>query len=428
MIEPQAQRDAKNGQDGLSEDAALLVRIGQTLVAEVNLDNLLQQVTDLATELTDAEFGAFFFNAVSPTGDAYQLYTLSGAPKEAFERFGMPRSTQIFRPTFEGEGPVRLDDVRADPRFGQNPPYNGTPPGHLPVVSYLAVPVVSPHGDVRGGLFFGHAQPAVFDERAEHLAVAVAAFAGVAIDNALVHEQSRQAIRGRDEFLAAAAHDLRTPLTVVSARAQILGRRARAGQLDPSGVEDSVQRIERSIETLAHRIEWLTDVARLHAGGPLKLELEPVDLASMLENLLADYESANDQHTFSLERSGSVPTVTADADRIRRVIENLLNNAAKYSPDGGEIRIMVDTAEELGQRFVRVAVRDPGIGIPDDELPRLFEPFHRGRNVPRQVAGSGIGLATAHRIVAEHGGRIGVESELGAGSTFIVWLPLQNPA
>ena len=88
------------------------------------------------------------------------LYTLSGAPKKAFEQFPQPRATEVFAPTFHGEGAVRLDDVTADPRFGKNPPYHGMPPGHLPVRSYLAVPVKAAHGEVLGGLFFGHSGPA----------------------------------------------------------------------------------------------------------------------------------------------------------------------------------------------------------------------------------------------------------------------------
>ena len=121
----------------------------------------MQKVTDVATALTHAEFGAFFYNVIDPqSGESYMLYTLSGVPKEAFEKFPQPRSTQVFAPTFHGEGIVRLDDVTQDPRYGHNPPFHGMPPGHLPVRSYLALPVKAPSGEVLGGLFFGHSQRA----------------------------------------------------------------------------------------------------------------------------------------------------------------------------------------------------------------------------------------------------------------------------
>ena len=115
----------------------------------------MQFVTDTATQLSGAAFGAFFYNVVSGSCESYMLYTLSGVPREAFAHFPMPRATDLFGPTFRGEGVVRIDDVKQDPRYGRNSPYYGMPEGHLPVVSYLAVPVVSRSGEVLGGLFFG---------------------------------------------------------------------------------------------------------------------------------------------------------------------------------------------------------------------------------------------------------------------------------
>jgi PAS domain S-box-containing protein len=117
------------------------------------------------------------------------LYTLSGAPREAFEKFGMPRNTPIFEPTFKGEGVVRIADVKKDPRYGQMAPHHGMPAGHLPVCSYMAVPVVSRSGAVIGGLFFGHPEPGVFTEDSERILVALAAQAAVAIDNARLYEE-----------------------------------------------------------------------------------------------------------------------------------------------------------------------------------------------------------------------------------------------
>src|SRR5439155_23250271 len=134
----------------------ILNRAGSALAAETDLHALVQIVTDAGVELTGAEFGAFFYNVLNDSGESYMLYTLSGAPAEAFAKFPMPRNTAVFAPTFNGEGVVRSDDITADPRYGQNAPYHGRPPGHLPVRSYLAVPVVGRSGEVIGGLFFGH--------------------------------------------------------------------------------------------------------------------------------------------------------------------------------------------------------------------------------------------------------------------------------
>ena len=113
--------------------AEALHRVGSAIAGRLELREIVQLATDAARELTPAAFGAFFYNVVSDAGEAYMLYTLSGVDRSAFERFPMPRNTEIFAPTFNGEGIVRLDDVLADPRYGHSPPYNGMPEGHLPV-------------------------------------------------------------------------------------------------------------------------------------------------------------------------------------------------------------------------------------------------------------------------------------------------------
>jgi PAS domain S-box-containing protein len=174
-----------------------LNRIGIAVTGEHDLQRLVQMVTDAGVELTHAGFGAFFYNVIDEKGEAYTLYTLSGAPREAFEKFPMPRNTAIFEPTFRGTATMRSADILADPRYGRNPPYNGMPKGHLPVRSYLAVPVMSRSGDVLGGLFFGHSQPGVFTARAERLVTGLAAQAAVAIDNARLYAASKREVAAR---------------------------------------------------------------------------------------------------------------------------------------------------------------------------------------------------------------------------------------
>jgi PAS domain S-box-containing protein len=166
---------------------------GKLLTAELDLQKLVQTLTDHATRLSKAEFGAFFYNLIDDKGESYMLYTLSGVPREKFSRFPMPRNTAVFGPTFKGEGIIRLDDVTKDPRYGKNVPHKGMPEGHLPVRSYLAVSVKSPSGEVLGGLFFGHSQPGVFTSREEHVVSAVATQAATAIVNARLYEAEHRA-------------------------------------------------------------------------------------------------------------------------------------------------------------------------------------------------------------------------------------------
>ena len=169
-------------------DTEKLSEVGTVVASTLERETILQKVTDIATDLTRAQFGAFFYNVTDPTsGDAYMLYTLSGAPREAFANFPHPRATAVFASTFRGEGPVRLEDVTQDPRYAKSAPDHGMPPGHLPVRSYLAVPVRGIAGDVLGGLFFGHAEIGVFTEQHERLALGVAVWASVALENARLY-------------------------------------------------------------------------------------------------------------------------------------------------------------------------------------------------------------------------------------------------
>lgn len=168
-----------------------LNRVARIVSSDLDLDRIVQDVTDAATDLCGAKFGAFFYNAVSDGGERYTLYALSGVQREAFEAFGLPRNPTLFDPTFRGAGTIRSDDIRSDPRYGKNSPHFEMPETHLPVVSYMAVPVISRSGEVHGGLFFGHDLAGAFSVEAENTIAAIASQAGVAIDNARLLQTAR---------------------------------------------------------------------------------------------------------------------------------------------------------------------------------------------------------------------------------------------
>ncbi|GJD77685.1 CHASE domain-containing protein [Methylobacterium gregans] len=199
-----ANRRSERARHALEEETArleLLNRAGAALVAEHDVERLVQTVIEAATELVGGAYGAFFERV--PAGqegndeDVWRLFSLTGGPREAFTRFGLPRATGLFRPTFLAEGVVRSDDVAKDPRYGS---HGGMPKGHLPVRSYLAVPVVSGTGERLGALLFGHPEPGRFGPREERLITGFAAQAAVAIDNARLLTSIR---RKRDRFFGA---------------------------------------------------------------------------------------------------------------------------------------------------------------------------------------------------------------------------------
>jgi PAS domain S-box-containing protein len=223
----EALKEEKRHLETLNRTAALVA-------AELQLEKLVQTVTDAGVELTGAEFGAFFYNVLNERGESYTLYTISGVPREEFSKFPMPRNTHVFEPTFRGVGTVRSDDITKDPRYGRNAPHHGMPEGHLPVRSYLAVPVMSRSGEVLGGLFFGHSRPGVFTARHEELLVGIAAQASIGIDNARLYEaaqreiaERRQAEQHRELLINELNHRVKNTLaTVQSVAAQTLRKSA----------------------------------------------------------------------------------------------------------------------------------------------------------------------------------------------------------
>lgn len=171
----------------------LLLQSSKAITSEVHLENLVQRVTDVGTKLTNAAFGAFFYNVENQSGEKYLLYTISGAPKEAFSKFPHPRNTRIFNPTFTGQGIVRYEDVTKESNYGKNDPYYGMPKGHLPVRSYLAAPVISSiTNEVIGGLFFGHPEAGIFTQESETLIEGIAAQTAIAMENARLFEEKKR--------------------------------------------------------------------------------------------------------------------------------------------------------------------------------------------------------------------------------------------
>jgi len=218
----------------------LLNNVGTAVAREIDLERAVQVVTDAATRLSGAAFGAFFYNVVDEKGESYTLYTLSGAPREAFANFAMPRNTAVFAPTFTGEGTVRSDDIRKDPRFGKNAPYYGHPKGHLPVASYLATSVVSPNGEVLGGLFFGHPGVGVFDARAERIVEAIAVQGAIAIDKARLYRAAQEEIERRRKVEEALRENEQTleakvverTAELANTNAQLIGEAAQRAQAE----------------------------------------------------------------------------------------------------------------------------------------------------------------------------------------------------
>ncbi len=234
--------------------------------------------------------------------------------------------------------------------------------------------------------------------------------------------------RQKDEFLAAISHDLKTPATIIKGNANLLQRALARGDSEGSGqISEGLDVIDESTGQLVRLVDELLDLTRLRMGHELELDVGPADLIKIVRRLATEYQKISPRHTIEIDAES--PRVVGDWDeaRIERIVSNLISNAVKYSPRGGEITIVVTQEEREGQDWANLIVHDNGIGIPPSELDRVFEPYYRASNTAGTVSGSGIGLAGTRHIVEQHGGRITVESQVG-DTTFTVSLPLiQEP-
>jgi signal transduction histidine kinase len=238
-------------------------------------------------------------------------------------------------------------------------------------------------------------------------------------------ETAEQAARLRDGFLAAAAHDLRNPLTVMLGTCQTMRRRDDGGQAhDAQRCAVANWRIESNAQRLAAQIDELLDVARAEAGRPLGIRRSSVDLTRLVRHVVTARDETSRRHVIRFECPLEQLVVRGDAVRLERVVDNLIVNALKYSPLGGTVVVSLACEETPNGSRAALSVRDDGLGVPAADLARIFEPFRRGGNVG-PISGTGLGLASARQIVEEHGGRIDVNSREGAGATFTVWLPVE---
>ena len=422
------------------EESETLRRIGQIISAELDLHKIVQAVTDAATELTGAQFGAFFYNVLDEEGASYMLYTLSGVPREMFAHFPMPRATEMFGPTFRGEGTIRIDDVKLDARFGKNPPYHGMPAGHLPVTSYLAVSVFSRSGEVLGGLFFGHEKPGVFSERDERIVEALASQASVAMDNAALLEatrrerakaeavalenerlfnEAREANRLKDEFLATVSHELRTPLNAITGWSSLLLSRS----MDEDATRRAIETISRNAQAQAQIIDDILDISRI-ISGKLRLDVRLVNPGSVIETAVESARPAADAKSIRLQMllDPQAGPVSGDPDRLQQIVWNLISNAVKFTSKGGRIQVRLERINS----HVEISVSDTGQGIAADFLPYVFERFRQSdSSTSRTYGGLGLGLSIVRQLAELHGGSVTVASPgEGKGSTFTVTLPI----
>jgi PAS domain S-box-containing protein len=436
----------------------ILNRTGSVLAREPDLNALVQAVTEAGVDLSGAEFGAFFYNVVDPAGESYMLYTISGVPREAFAKFPMPRNTAVFAPTFSGEGIVRSDDITQDARYGKNAPHVGMPDGHLPVRSYLAVPVASRSGVVLGGLFFGHSAPGIFTDQSEQRLAGLAGEAAIAIDNVRLFEAAQteieerrraetalrelnanleKEVRERTEALRQSqkmeavgqltggiAHDFNNLLQIIVGNLETISR----------GLPEEMSRLRRAATHAmrgAKRAASLTQ--RLLAFARRQpLDPKPID-ANVLVRGMSELLHRVLGETVEIETvlGAGLWRTEADPGELENALINLAVNARDAMPAGGRLTIETSNAhldeayaarqaEVTPGQYVVISVTDTGTGMNKEIMSRVFEPFFTTKV---EGKGTGLGLSQVYGFVKQSHGHVKIYSEVDQGTTVKIYLP-----
>jgi PAS domain S-box-containing protein len=425
--------------------------LAATISAEQDVATIVQHVVDTGVELTGAQFGAFFYNVLDAAGESYMLYTLSGVPRSAFEQFPMPRNTAVFAPTFGGDGVVRSDDIKLDARYGHNAPRSGMPEGHLPVTSYLAVPVFARDRSVIGGLFFGHPEPARFTDKHEAQVVALASQAAIAMENADLirhvqeanetlerrveertaelteaHEALRQAqkMEAVGQLTGGIAHDFNNLLAGISGSLEVIERRLTQGRTD--GLERFLSGAQASAQRAASLTQRLLAFSRRQTLDPKPIDVNRLVLG--IEDLIR--RTVGPSIKVEVVGAAGLWPTKVDPVQLESALLNLAINARDAMPGGGQLTIetankwidaRAGNERELAPgQYISICVTDSGTGIPKDIVDRIFDPFFTTKPIGQ---GTGLGLSMIHGFVRQSGGQVRVYSEPGKGTTMCLYLP-----
>lgn len=225
--------------------------------------------------------------------------------------------------------------------------------------------------------------------------------------------------RMKSRFVSNVSHELRTPITTIKLHAQLMRR-------NPENWQEYLDILLKEVDHQAQLVKGILDISRVDAGR-LEMDLQPTSLNTLVQEAVEGYQATAQKKNLTLKHHlpSHLPMALVDPQRMMQILNNLVTNAIRYTPQGGEIIVSTAVKQSEGRTWVTMTVEDNGIGIPEEELPHIFERFYRG-DQPRmmQISGTGLGLAIVKEIVELHGGDVTVESNVDKGSSFTVWLPI----
>lgn len=385
--------------------------VGKSISEKLDVKGILQRVVDATTKLTGAAYGTFLYRNSEEKEGGLRFFTTSENPA-ASGGLDNVISADVFDALFTLKRVMRIDNIN-NPHDQHKKGFSfDIPNENSSLKSYLAVPLISKSGDVIGGLLFGHHEANAFSEEHELMVVNVAAQAVVSLENSKLFEQVKSLSAKKDEFIALASHELKTPLTTIKGYLQVLSK-LKQESMPQHFLNKSLNQVDK-LNTL---VDDLLNMSRIEAGQ-LNFNLEVFDLREMLQDLIDTFTYSSQTHKVIKNLGNSAAIIEGDKQRIEQAVLNLLTNAIKYSPSAEAIFVSL----EVAQPSIKVRVKDEGIGLTEDQRKQLFKRFYRAEDTSG-ISGLGLGLYLTKQIIDRHQGIIDVSSEYGKGSEFCFTLP-----
>jgi PAS domain S-box-containing protein len=434
LAEQQAQLRANN------EKLQFLAEASATLASSLDYNVTLKKVADLLTP-SMADF--CYFDIIADNGKVERVawQNRTGLPEELIQQIGQytPQLDQAGHPMMEmvNSGQPKLVEYVTDEWLRQatlDEEHYGLV-RQVGIISYLGVPLklrdtifgtISMCYTTVSGRHYTEADPALILEMTRR--------AAMAIDNSRLYYTTQRALKERETFLSVAAHELKTPLTGLKGFTQVLNRQlARDEQqaLDPARIKRTLDIINKQSDKLTYLIDQLLDVSRIETGK-LQLDLRQTELVELVRELVEQAQNRTNRHTLTFRAAEESLLTRIDPVRYEQVVNNLLDNAIKYSPQGGPIEVELRRVEATGEGedaggspAFGVSVTDQGLGIPEDRRGHIFERFYQAHETSL-IGGMGLGLFICQQIIQLHGGDIHAEFPEEGGSRFVVTVPLNE--
>lgn len=382
-----------------------IIEVSRVINSTLNLEPLLHNIIKIATDLTATEASSILL-LDKKTGELH-FEIATGAKGQEVKPIVVPLDNSIAGWVVKEGKPLLIPDVCKDPRH-----YHQVDDMiQFSTRSILGVPLRVKDKVIGVLEVLNKIDDEEFTQHDVETLTILAAQAAIAIENARLFQQS--------DLLSEVVHELRTPLTSIRGYSKML---LLAEDIAQEKQLEFAETIHREAVRLGQMINDFLDLARLESGRTYMAQ-EPVNMTEVISETLAILEpqAAERQISISLQVPETLPTLVGDADRLKQVMVNLASNAVKYNHEGGRVDIEVKVEKDE----LAVAVRDTGRGIPEEDLPHIFEKFYRVDDPEQQqTRGTGLGLSIAKHIVEVHGGTISVQSVRGQGSTFAFTLPL----